>query len=220
MRAIGGNPFHVRRILLQAAEMQTVTVTTESSRRTEMIRAQMERESVRATVSVEDFAREQKTIVKLSTLASAAHKRFPRAHELINKTNQFNTTGRRWTTQDCDAFFNTGGVFAVFEVEDRFTHYGLVGVVLLRGNRIVQWVMSCRVLGMAVEQSVMAALVAHLRAAGPQEIEADFVATAVNGPCHQPLPRSGFVASTDRWVLPGDQAPSPPLYVTLVEPDL
>jgi FkbH-like protein len=215
MRIIGDNIFHTRRILLQAAEMQTVTVTQESAQRTQMIRAQFEREDARAAAPPEDFARDQKTAITLGTIASPIHPRFNRAFELLNKTNQFNTTGKRWKMEDICTFFGNGGTFAVFDVEDRFTPYGLVGVVLLRNDRIVQWTMSCRVIGMRVEQSVMAALVTRLRAAGAKTIHARLIKNPVNHPCHQLFPNAGFVQTDNQWTLPADVNPPVPPYIKL-----
>lgn len=57
----------------------------------------------------------------------------PRTLELIDKTNQFNTTGRRWTKQGCILAVATGTRFIASDVEDRFTRYGIVGVVVVRG---------------------------------------------------------------------------------------
>ena len=56
-----------------------------------------------------------------------------RALELINKTNQFNTTGRRWTKQECIPAVATGTRFIASDIEDRFTRYGIVGVVVVPG---------------------------------------------------------------------------------------
>src|SRR5438046_10604167 len=75
--------------------------------------------------------------------------------ELINKTNQFNTTGKRWTQQECQAAFARGTCFYAFKVLDRFTEYGVVGVVITNGSILEQFVMSCRVVGMDVEIAVL-----------------------------------------------------------------
>lgn len=215
MRVIGDNVFHTRRILLLAAELQTVTVTAESAQRTQMIQAQFERESARAAVSPGDFARAQNITVRMVAIASPIHPRFTRALELLNKTNQFNTTGRRWKMEECCTFFGNDGTLHVFDVEDRFTPYGLVGVVLVQDGCIVQWVMSCRVIGMRVEQAVMAALAAGLRASGVAIIRARLVKTATNLPCHSLFENAGFVEAGEEWRLAGGKVPEAPPYVTL-----
>ena len=40
-----------------------------------------------------------------------------------------------------------------FSVTDRFTDYGTVGVVFIKEYEIMQYVMSCRVLGMEIEMA-------------------------------------------------------------------
>jgi predicted enzyme involved in methoxymalonyl-ACP biosynthesis len=57
----------------------------------------------------------------------------PRAMELINKTSQFSTIGGRWTKQECIPAVATDTRFIASDVEDRFTRYGIVGVVVVRG---------------------------------------------------------------------------------------
>jgi FkbH-like protein len=146
-------------------------------------------------------------------IADAKHKQFPRALELLNKTNQFNTTGRRWTRVDCAAAFAQGGVFHAFEVQDRFTHYGLVGVVVTQAGRIEQFVMSCRVLGLDVEKAVVAWLSRRLQNGG------DFVAllkeTDANFPCRDLYARCGFTADGAQWIKPRGHAVEAPSHVAL-----
>ncbi len=104
----------------------------------------------------------------------------------------------------------------MFDVVDRFAAYGLVGVVILRGAHIVQWVMSCRVIGMAVEQAVMAALVGRLRAAGGA-VAAAFCETDANLPCRSFYSSCGFVRDGELWTLPAGVVVSLPGYVRVVE---
>ena len=134
MRVLGGNPYYVRRTLLLAPQLQGLGVSEESARRTEMIQAQAVRETQREAMPREAFLAQQETVVTLGEVADTEAPRFARAFELINKTNQFNTTGQRWTRGECAAHFKAGGVFVVYDVADRFAEYGLVGVVILRGR--------------------------------------------------------------------------------------
>jgi predicted enzyme involved in methoxymalonyl-ACP biosynthesis len=95
MRTIGENPFLTRSILLRAPETQVTVVTNESNRRESMIRSQIDRERQRAVMSREDFLKGLNGKVGLVTIIDAGCAHFARAFELINKTNQFNTTGKR-----------------------------------------------------------------------------------------------------------------------------
>lgn len=70
-----------------------------------------------------------------------------RALELLNKTNQFNTTAQRYTLQHCHELFAAGFALDVIHAEDRFTQYGLIGAAWVHRNCVEHLVMSCRALG-------------------------------------------------------------------------
>jgi FkbH-like protein len=114
MRILGRHPYYFRRTLLWAPETQVASITEESSHRTEMIQAQMGREAERKELSREEFLRKSAPQVSMLAIHSTDHPRFARAFELINKTNQFNTTGRRWTMQECAEFLRERGLLYAF----------------------------------------------------------------------------------------------------------
>jgi FkbH-like protein len=213
VRVLGAHPYLIRRILLWAPEMQVGVVTEESARRTEMVQAQVAREADRRSMSRSEFLASLDVKVRMIEIAGAGHRQFPRALELINKTNQFNTTGRRWTQADCVAAFAQGGVFRAFEVQDRFTHYGLVGVVATQAGRIEQFVMSCRVLGLDVEKAVVAELSRRLQNGG--DVVALLEETDANFPCRDLYARCGFTADGGHWIKPRDRAVEAPSHVAL-----
>lgn len=171
-----------------------------------MVRAQVDRESLRSQASREEFLAQLQVKVQLSELHEQGHPKFARAFELINKTNQFNTTGRRWTVDECSDFFAKGGYFATFTVEDKFTAYGLVGVALLKPSSdelcIDQFVMSCRVFGLDVELSVLSELMRRGQASGVNKISGAVVPTDANLPSRDLYSRGGFSVDGDggRWV--------------------
>ena len=156
IRTLGSDLYYIRRILLWAAsELQTAGITLESARRTEMIKAQVERETARKAMPREEFLASLHIEIKQTTITDSSVPEFKRAFELINKSNQFNTTGRRWTPEEMQQFFAEGGRLEAFRVKDDFTDYGLVCVAIVRGGCIEQYVMSCRVLGLDVEKAVI-----------------------------------------------------------------
>jgi FkbH-like protein len=217
MRILGQHPYYLRRTLLWSPETQVPVVTEESSQRTEMVQAQFAREAQRQQMSREQFLQDAAPTVTMLWVDNTDHPRFARVFELINKTNQFNTTGRRWKIEECEEYFRTGGQLAAFEVADHFTTYGLVGVVILRPGTIEQWVMSCRILGYQIEEAVMAILVANIRASLPGPVTGRLVHTDANFPCRDLFSKCGFIDpdSTGNWVLPPDATPAVPEHVTI-----
>jgi FkbH-like protein len=201
IRTLGAYPLYLRRILLWSSETQVAAVTDESQRRTELVRSQVLRERERVQFSRADFLASLELEVEVFEVTERADPRFERLVELINKTNQFNTTGHR---RRPDEFF--GGpqparLFG-FRARDRFSDYGVVGAVVVRGGCIEQFVMSCRVIGLDVENAVVAHLTGELRAAGVPEVSATLVETEANFPCRDLYERCGFAQRGDAWVLP------------------
>jgi FkbH-like protein len=200
VRTIGPNPYVWRRILLWSAETQVAAITHESASRTNMMQAQIARETERKTMSREEFLASLQVRVKIRELGGVEDRDFTRALELINKTNQFNTTGRRWTHQECQAAITNSVRFFVVDVRDRFTEYGVVGVAILRRNFIKQFVMSCRVLGMDVEIGVIAELLRLIiENANVDSVQADLQETELNLAVRDLWARCGFKKMEQGW---------------------
>jgi FkbH-like protein len=157
LRVIDSSHYYWKRILLWSAETQPAVITAESAQRTDMIKAQIARETQRKTVPREEFLRELQLQVTTCLIVGQQDPRFPRTLELLNKTNQFNTTGVRWTAQNLEQACRDGTVMAC-EVTDRFSAYGLVLVAVASATAVEQVVMSCRVIGMDVEIAAVALL--------------------------------------------------------------
>lgn len=210
MRVFGSNPYLWRRILLWSSETQTSTITAESANRSQMIQAQSKRESRRKTQSRADFLQSLKINVSMHAISDVADPSFPRALELINKTNQFNTTGKRWTQQEAEAWFAEGGVFHAMTVVDEFTPYGLVGVLCTRQDRIDQFVMSCRVIGLDVELAAVSHVLSAMAEKGVETAHAAIVETKANLLSRDIWSRTGFVEADGVWTLSmKDRAPAP-----------
>lgn len=84
-----------------------------------------------------------------------------RSAQLVNKTNQFNLHTRRLGEAEFEAWCaEAGRECYTFSVADCYGDYGLTGVVTVEtrgGRRVVEdFVMSCRVLGKAVEDAILA----------------------------------------------------------------
>ena len=195
IRVIGSNPYLTRRILLWSSETQVPFLSDESVNRDSMVRAQQRREQERASVSRDEFLANLGCTVTVGVIESTEHVQFARSLELLNKTNQFNTTGKRHGFQEVAAFFAEGGRFYVFDVEDKFTRYGLVGVIRFKDACFLQFAMSCRVLGLDVESSVVAYVVlAEAEARGTRDFEAVIERTEANMVSRGVYEASGFKA--------------------------
>lgn len=192
IRTMGGSPYHWRRALLWAPELQVANISQESARRTEMIQAQVKRETARKSFSREDFLASLNLTTTISTINSTNDSNFGRAFELINKTNQFNTTGDRWTYQQMHDAIKRGVKLKIFDASDIYTRYGVVGVVIMDGDVVQQIVMSCRVIGLGVEQAILGTIFNALFASGVRVVKARLKKTDANGPALSLWPSMGF----------------------------
>jgi len=219
IRVIGSDPFVVRRILLWAPEMQIAARSKESARREDMLKQQFKREHERSAMSRAEFLMTLESKLTITELRSTEDHSFMRAFELVNKTNQFNTTGERWALDRYANHLAQGGRIFAFSVKDRFVDYGTVGVVFALGSQILQFVMSCRVLGMDIELAVIKWIVELLRKEFRQElIQASVRQTESNTPCRDCFTRAGFrQAAVDRFALAGTDAVASPAHVELVD---
>jgi FkbH-like protein len=73
--------------------------------------------------------------------------------ELMNRTNQLNYTKRRVTAEEFDAMLaDERRVTRYVHVRDRYGDYGICGLYSLRDGQLTDFVFSCRILHMGVEQ--------------------------------------------------------------------
>jgi len=108
-----------------------------------------------------------------------------RIAQLINKSNQFNLTTRRYTEADVAAAQADPDAFSLqVRLADTFGDNGMISVILCRrtGNDwdIDTWLMSCRVLGRKVEQAVLQELVQQAKARGLRRLVGTYLPTEKN----------------------------------------
>ena len=106
----------------------------------------------------------------------------PRALELVNKTNQFNLNGRRYTPAEWDqSLAGDWSRLLVVEYADRFGKLGKISVLAgcAQGAtfRVNTWVLSCRAFSRRIEHQVLRTLLEKWNT-----VEFEFVQTERNGP--------------------------------------
>jgi FkbH-like protein len=214
---LGSDLYGIKRVLQWAPEAQVPFVTRESARRSESTRAGLAREVVRNRLSREEFLISLESRIGLSSIDQTSDRHFARALELINKTNQFNTTGKKRTYEDCRSFFESGGAFITVEVADKYADYGIAGVLVVNRSptsvHVEQFVLSCRILGLDVEHAVLAEIIRRSSDSGVSTVTATLMKTGKNHACQDVFSRCGFTSvDTDPtlWSLELTQDMSPP----------
>jgi FkbH-like protein len=106
--------------------------------------------------------------------------------QLINKSNQYNLTTRRYTEAEVLAIEQDPSVFSLqVRLADIFGDNGMISVIICRpvagdGWDIDTWLMSCRVLGRGVESMVLRTILEQARAAGITKLTGTYRPTERN----------------------------------------
>ena len=169
-----------------AGYFEAVTFTADDQQRTRQYAANAERNIVLGqATTIEDFLRDLDMRIEFGPVDSV---NLARVTQLINKTNQFNTTTRRLTAHEITAYANDPGNLSLqFRLRDRFGDNGLVSAIIMCLNKtephsldMLNWVMSCRVFGRQLEDEIMNIVVEAVRGIGVRTLFADYVPTGRN----------------------------------------
>ena len=128
-----------------------------------------------------------------------------RTAQLTQKTNQFNVLTRRYSAEELAWLREQPGqhVYTV-DVSDRFGDAGQVAVVMVEVDgdeaAIANLLMSCRVMGRAIEDSVLTAIEQRLRSDGVRTLHAAYERSERNTPVRDFFDRMGFEQVDDTGV--------------------
>jgi FkbH-like protein len=108
-----------------------------------------------------------------------------RVAQLINKSNQFNLTTRRYSEREVEVIVRDQGRHAIqIRLVDKFGDNGIISVILAIKTpdewTIDTWLMSCRVLGRRVQDVALSHLVAAAKAEGAKYLIGHYIPTGKN----------------------------------------
>jgi FkbH-like protein len=132
--------------------------------------------------------------------------------QLINKSNQFNLTTRRYSEAEVAALERDPACLTLqVHLTDVFGDNGMISVVICRPGGddswdIDTWLMSCRVLGRSVEQMVLRELVLRARERGVSRLVGRYVPSGRNQMVSAHYAKLGFAPADreDVWILDVD----------------
>lgn len=210
---LGDDFAKIRSELLTLPELQVLSITDEARNRTASTRALAQRERLRESATdMEAYLHSLELRCTIDRVED--EKDLDRIHELISRTNQFNTTTLRMSRAEVSAAIARRELFTL-RASDRFTEYGLVAVAVLEGRHIALLVMSCRVIGLRLEHALLDAVVAAL---GEGEITGSFVPTARNTPARNVFREHGFSErAPGEFFLEKEKIVAPPRFVGEVQ---
>ena len=213
--------------IADAGYFEAVSFTADDLRRGQQYATNTEREALRGvSQSVDDFLRGLEMSVTYGPIEPVD---LARATQLINKTNQFNTTTRRYSADEVARLVVAPENLTLqFRLADRFGDNVLVSVMILRSAdddaealEIDSWVMSCRVFGRQLENEAMSIAVEAALARGIRVLRAEYIPTERNGVVSGLFKGLGFAAvpgtepsGASRWILTTAEYVAPPTFIT------
>jgi FkbH-like protein len=172
--------------LLSMRCFELPSLSREDLARTTMYLSENKRRELKKTVkSMEEWLKHLAVRVRVEELHPA---NLQRATQLLNKTNQMNLTTRRMSEAELMGWASEAHhKLWTLRVSDKFGDTGLTGIISLdiqdRNAQIVDFILSCRVLGRKIEEAMLATAIQHAQTMSVEKVYARYIPTAKNKPC-------------------------------------
>ena len=171
-------------------------VLGEDLKKTQMYQNEAKRQQeMKESLNLDDYIAKLEIKVDIHRMQKAE---LERVVQLINKTNQFNLTTKRYTKAEVEAIAsNPDNVIYVVHSSDKYGDNGLVSVIILTGTNqdstIDTFLMSCRVMGRKMEDVIIGKLAEEHNG----RLIGEFIPTAKNAPVRELYDRLGFELLSD-----------------------
>lgn len=181
--------------LLNLNCFDTPNLSHEDLQRSEMYQSERTRTELKNSLgSMDDWLTSLQTEVKIEPLNSA---NVERTAQLINKTNQMNLSTRRLTVEELITWEKKENHWLrTLRVSDKLGDSGLTGIVSLvildNKAHILDFILSCRVMGRKIEDIMVHFALEYARACNAEYFYADYLPTKKNKPCFSFFESSGF----------------------------
>ena len=195
------DPALVPAVLADAGYFESLGITTEDAGRTAQYQQNRARSALQASAGdLDSYLRALDMRMVWSRFDAVGRNRVV---QLINKTNQFNLTTRRYTDAEISAIMADPGCFGLqVRLLDRFGDNGIIGIVIGRATHpatitLDTWLMSCRVLGRGVERTTLNLVAEIARSLGAQTLMGEYIATKKNGMVRDHYRNLGFTVTSE-----------------------
>lgn len=204
--------------------LEALEVTAEDMKRVDSYKARKKIEEIRqGAANLEDFYADLGMILHVQNISD---ENAARAVQLCQKTNQFNATTRRHQKSDLTAMRDAGADVVVLGLEDRYSDFENIGLIVLKPNPEVgtkgiveSYLLSCRVLGRGLETAVLGWAVKRAKFRGWSRLDGQIVETERNTPVRDVFKYAGFEASDEPgwWHHASDEEAAMPSWLTMVD---
>ncbi len=181
------DPALYARTLLASGYFEAVALSDEDRRRAQMYQDNARRVALqKGAGDIDGYLASLRMVMSVQPFDKVGRARIS---QLLNKSNQYNLTTRRYSEAEVASIEADPDCFAMqVRLADALGDNGMISVIICRraGDdwEIDSWLMSCRVLGRKVESTLLAELVAQAKKRNVQRLFGLYL----------PTPRNGMVA--------------------------
>lgn len=161
------NPSFYTTAIDQSGYFEVVSLTDDDLKRSSQYLDNFKRDQLKMQFS--DYEEYLSSLRMKALISEFDEKNLARVTQLINKTNQFNLTLKRYTESEVSHMMNSNKfITAYVKLKDRFGDNGLISVIIIKLTtqsvaEIDTWLMSCRVLKRGVEKLIFQYLIKELQ---------------------------------------------------------
>lgn len=176
-------------------------VSVEDRKRADMYATErVRREKAASASSYDEFLKSLDIRVSIGRVDAASA---PRAVQLLERTNQFNLTRRRYSATELEGIVTSGAIALWVRARDNLGDSGLVGLAVgildtsIGCIRMDSFVMSCRVLGRGIEDALLYGMADLASKQGIAEMVGEFCPGPKNAMAADFYSRRGFRLVSD-----------------------
>lgn len=146
-----------------------------------------------------------------------------RAAQLCQKTNQFNSTTRRYSLRELQQLQDEGADVIVVGLEDRYSQFENIGLLVLKPESdqvglIDLYLLSCRVLGRGIETAIPRWAQRRAATRGWSIMRGEVIETERNTPVRSIFADAGFEPSgPGKWTASAEAAQDLPAWIELID---
>jgi FkbH-like protein len=195
---IGSEPAHYASRIADSGVFEHMLLTIDDQSRAESYQSRAAGAELKSRIgNYDEYLQSLQMSLSVSRFDSVGRARIV---QLINKSNQFNLTTRRYHELEVKRFEEAQDDILCWQVrlDDAFGAHGIIGIIIVRKESTVwtidTWLMSCRVLMRGIEEALMNLLMAEGRRKGAEAIVGEYIETPRNGLVADFFPRMGFTA--------------------------
>jgi FkbH-like protein len=196
---VPADPAYYIRALDQQRYFEALAISAEDLKRTESYRSDSERHALES--SALDLNTYLQSLEMIASIGPVGTSTVERTVQLINRSNQFNLTTRRYTNSGVlDLMADSNWITRTVSLRDRFGDNGLISVLLAKADSdaliIDTWLMSCRVLKRGVERLLLDNLVLCAKHRGLSRLIGEYIPTPKNTLVQDHYATLGFAETT------------------------